>query len=400
MASAEHGARSAAQASSVQDARPVVSRRAPRGQGGAAPRAVSFAPPGSSPFVSEVKREVAEYFASRGLSDKANAAMIAKTVIMLALVVGPYALLISGVATGWAALVCCVVMGVGVAGVGFCVCHDAIHGAYSSRGWVGRSLGLMFDVLGASSTLWRLTHNQVHHTFTNLDGLDEDIVATPIVRFSPGTPRRGIHRWQQWFAWPLYSLGTLNWILAKDYRDFFRAKLGPYTNRRWTWTGLVGLLLGKAINCSWSIVLPLLLLDVTVGQFLLGFLAMHLTAGMILAVTFMMGHVVEGPDFPTPALDGSIGDAWLVHQVRTTADFARKNRLVTWYVGGLNYQIEHHLFPRVCSVHYPAISPIVEACARRHGIPYHDSPTLRAALASHWRHLKHLGRHDGLPSPA
>jgi linoleoyl-CoA desaturase len=361
-------------------------------------RGVTFGPPTASAFVSEVKREVGTYFSSRGLSDKATVGMVAKTVVMLALVFGSYGLLITGVATGWAGLAVCVVMGIGIAGTGFGVGHDALHGAYSSRPWVNRAVGSIFEVIGASVPLWKLTHNVIHHTFTNLHGLDEDINPSPILRFSREMPHRAVHRYQRWFCFPLYSLGTLNWIFLKDYRDFFRRKLGPYEDRRRSPRAFLSLALGKAFHYSWTIVLPLVLLDITVWQFLAGFLAMHLTAGLILGTIFQLGHVVEGPDFPTPTVDGSLEDAWVIHQMKTTADFAPRNRLLTWYAGGLNFQIEHHLFPRVCSVHYEAISPIVRECARRHGVPYHVQPTLRSALASHWRLVSRLSLPDAVPA--
>jgi linoleoyl-CoA desaturase len=89
-------------------------------------------------------------------------------------------------------------------------------------------------------------------------------------------------------------------------------------------------------------------------------------------------------------------DAWLVHEVKTTANFARSNPVLCWYVGGLNFQIEHHLFPRICSIHYPAISPIVEEVAKKYDIPYHHHPTLGQAVRSHLRMLKQLGQ----PAPA
>jgi linoleoyl-CoA desaturase len=359
--------------------------------------AVRFGPATQCPFAADVRREVGAYFEARGGNDKGDWRSWTRIVFALALVWVPYGLLLGGVIPlGWAALLACVVIGVGVAAVGFNVAHDSLHGSLSEKTWVNRVVGFMFDVMGASSWYWRLTHNRIHHTFTNLHGLDEDITVTPVVRMSPGTPLRPWHRFQTWFALPAYSLATINWIFAKDFGYLLRSRLGPYdpvAKPRGLW---LGVLVGKLAHLAWAVAIPWLVLEPTLLQFLAGFLAMHLTAGVILGVVFQLAHVVEETEFPQPDASGKIDEPWMAHQMRTTADFARGNRLLGWYIGGLNYQVEHHLFPQVNSIHYPAISPIVEACAKRHGLPFHDNPTFFRAVRSHWRTLSRLGR----PTPA
>jgi linoleoyl-CoA desaturase len=353
---------------------------------------VVFASRGAAEFVAEAKQRVAAYFAERGVSDKANAAMVVKTVLLLLLTFGSYGLILSGLVGPWAMLALAIAMGVGVAGIGFCVSHDALHGSYSRRPWVNRLLGYTFDVLGANSYMWKLTHNGIHHTWTNVPGVDEDLVVTPVLRLSPHEPHRWFHRFQTLFALPAYATATLFWAFAKDYKYFFAGKVGPYRGKRHPTRQWVGLFAWKAVTYAWTIVIPLLVLPVAWWQFLIGYLAMHLTAGLILGVVFMLAHVVEDVEYPAPDAAGHMQDTWFVHQLRTTADFARKNRLLTWYVGALNYQVEHHLFPKVCSVHYPQISPIVEQVASEHGMPYHASPTMWAAIRSHFRMLRRLGR--------
>jgi linoleoyl-CoA desaturase len=343
-------------------------------------------------FGPEVKRRVAEYFSSRGLSDKATPGMVLKTITLLALTFGSYGLILSGWFDLWQMLGFAVLMGVGVAGLGFAVAHDALHGAYSDRPWVNRMLGLVFDLLGANGYMWKITHNVIHHTYTNITGVDEDLSVSPLLRLSPESPRLGIHRFQHWYALAAYSTSTLFWVFAKDYKYFLAKDLGPYKNKKHP-AGEIAILIGtKIFYLLWAIVLPLLVLDVTWWQFLIGFLVMHLTAGAILGVIFQLAHVVEGPDFPLPDDNGAMDNAWMIHEMRTTANFGRDNKLLSWYVGGLNYQVEHHLFPRVCSVHYPAISPIVEEVARECGVPYYAQPTLSAAVRSHLRMLRTLGQ--------
>ena len=346
----------------------------------------------ATPFVAEVKERVAQHFRDRGISDKANVAMVLKTIVLLGFTFGCYTLVLAGGFGPWAMLGLCVLMGVGWAGIGFGIGHDAGHGAYSNRRWVNRLLGLTFEVLGANAYMWRLTHNGIHHTWTNVPGFDEDLIVSPLLRLSPHSERKWFHRFQTLFALPAYATATLFWVFVKDYKYFLAPRVGPYTGKRHPRYVWLGLALGKVVHFGWTIVLPLLILDVTWWQFLIGYLTVHLTAGVILGVVFMLAHVVEGVEFPAPTETGQMGDTWMVHQLRTTANFARKNRLLAWYVGGLNFQVEHHLFPHVCSVHYGQISPIVEDAARKHGLPYHDNPSIAGAIASHFRVLHRLGR--------
>jgi linoleoyl-CoA desaturase len=342
-------------------------------------------------FSVEVKEQVADYFRATGRSQKADWRMVLKTVVLLGTTVGAYALLLSNRFSAWEMLGLAVLMGVGMAGIGFSVAHDALHGAYSSSRLVNRLLGYTFDLIGANGYMWKITHNVIHHTYTNIDGVDEDLAVSPLLRLSPGAPWRAWHRWQHRYGLLTYGFATLNWVFAKDYQQFLKRDLGPYKDKKHPPSEVVHLIATKLFCYAYTIAVPLLVLRVTWWQFLIGFLALHLTAGLILGVVFQLAHVVHGPGFPVPDETGAMGSAWLVHEMETTADFAHGNRLLSWYIGGLNYQIEHHLFPQVCSIHYPALSPIVRAAAERNGVPYHYHPTLVAAIRSHLSMLEELG---------
>ena len=355
--------------------------------------AIKFANRKSS-FAAEVNERVERYFAERGLSDKANLAMVVKTVVLLGITFGSYAAILTNRVPAWGMLLLAVLMGVGMAGIGFAVSHDALHGAYTRRPRLGRLIGGTFDLLGANSYMWQITHNVIHHTYTNIQGVDEDLEVSPLIRLSPRSPWRPVHRMQHWMAFVLYSFSTLFWVWAKDYKYFLKRDLGPYRDKEHPRGEIALLVVTKAFYYGWSVVVPFLVVEVTWWQFLIGYLAMHLTAGIILGVVFQLAHVVEGPEHPVPDAHGQMDDAWLIHQMETTSNFATHNRLLSWYVGGLNHQIEHHLFPRVCSVHYPAIAPLVREAARTHGVPYHHQPTVWSAVRSHYRTLKQFGNPD------
>jgi linoleoyl-CoA desaturase len=353
---------------------------------------IRFAGRGAQAFVPEVKARVAAYFAETGLSQHANGAMFFKTVVLLTLTFGAYGLILSGWFSPWVMLGLAVLMGVGLAGIGFSVAHDALHGAYSANPYVNRVLGATFDLLGANGYMWKITHNVIHHTYTNITGVDEDLSVSPLIRLSPESPRYRFHRYQHLYGWLAYGLATLNWLFAKDFQQFMKRDIGPYKDKQHPRAEIAWLVGSKLFVYFWQIVLPLLVLDVAWWQFLIGFLAMHVTAGIILGVIFQLAHVVEGPEFPLPDEHGRMEHAWILHEMHTTANFAAGNKPLSWYIGGLNYQIEHHLFPQVCSIHYPRIAPLVREAAARHGVPYHDNPTLRAAIRSHYTMLRQLGQ--------
>lgn len=352
---------------------------------------VVFAPGAPAGFGEDVKRRVAEYFETRGISPKANFSMVLKTVILFTVTFGAYGLILSNQFTPWQMLGLAVLMGAGIAGIGFGVAHDALHGAYSDKPWVNKILGYSFDLAGANGYMWRITHNVIHHTYPNVHGLDEDLEVSPLLRLSPQAERKPFHRYQHLYALAAYSLTTLFWVFVKDYRYFRMKDLGPFRDKRHEGREIATLIVAKGVYYGWTIVVPLLVLDVAWWQFLIGFLAMHLTAGMILGIVFQLAHVVEETEHPVPEPDGTMESAWMVHQMETTSDFATSNRLLSWYVGGLNFQVEHHLFPKVCSVHYPAIHSIVRETAARHGVPHHRHETMREAVRSHLRTLRRLG---------
>lgn len=353
---------------------------------------VTFAAKDSARFADEMKRRVAEYFEQRNLSQHANFAMVFKTVLILAVTAGGIALIFTGWFTPWQMLGLCVVTGLGMAGIGFCIAHDALHGGYSASPRVNKILGLCFDLIGANGYMWQLTHNGIHHTYTNIHGIDEDLTVSPLLRLTPEAEHKFIHRFQHLYFVIAYSFSTLYWIFAKDYKYFLQKDLGPYKNKKHPKSEIASMLFMKLFYYGWAIALPLAVLPVTWWQFAIGFCTMHLTAGVVLGVVFQLAHVVEGPDHPMPDGEGMMESAWFIHQMQTTANFATHNPFVNWYVGGLNFQIEHHLFPKICSVHYPAISPIVKEVAEKHGVPYHVNRTFFGAVASHYRMLKHLGK--------
>ena len=343
-------------------------------------------------FHAAVRSGVNDYFSEKGIGKNANAEMVFKTVLFMTMFIGLYALIISGQFGIGAMYFMAILLGMTHAFIGFNISHDAIHGSYSSNSKVNRILSYTFNMIGANAYMWDITHNKVHHTYTNIPGHDEDLEVAPgLICLSPSEKPKPMMRFQHIYAFFLYSLTSLSWVLRKDFKKFFQKKIGETDTSSHKPIEYFNLFFFKALYYIMFIVLPLIVLDITWWQFIIGFLSMHLAEGVVLGLIFQLAHVVEGVDFPEPTDEGKIEEAWAVHQMQTTANFARKNVLARFFCGGLNFQIEHHLFPNICHVHYPAISEIVKTTALQHNVPYHENETFFGALQSHYRALKHFG---------
>ncbi|MBL6444877.1 acyl-CoA desaturase [Fulvivirga sp. 29W222] len=345
-----------------------------------------------SGFYAEVKQEVENYFKTNNISKNANGAMVFKTIFFLGGLVALYLMILLGGFGAPMMLFLAILLGMVQAFIGFNVCHDAIHGSYSSSGKVNNILSLTFNLIGANAYVWKVTHNQVHHTFTNIPGHDEDLdVAPGLVRLSPLEDHKAIMKYQHLYAFFLYGFASLSWVFRKDYVKFFQKKIGHTDNSNHPKIEYFNLFFFKAVYYTLFIVLPLVVLDITWWQFIIGFFAMHLAEGFVLGLVFQLAHVVEGTEFPEPDTDGKVDESWAVHQMQTTANFSTKSSIATFLCGGLNFQVEHHLFANICHIHYPEISKIVSRIAQKHGVPYHVNPTFLGALASHYKTLKRFG---------
>jgi linoleoyl-CoA desaturase len=360
---------------------------------------VRFAPKGKDSFYDAVVAKVNAYFEVNQISPYANKAMWIKTVVMLLLYFVPYVLMVTGMGAGspWIFFGLWFVMGIGMSGIGTSVMHDANHGTYSPNKKVNNFISYILEVIGGYTVNWRIQHNVLHHTYTNVSGLDEDIDTMGLIRLSPSQPRLWYHRYQHLYAWFFYMIMTLFWMTAKDYLQIVRYKKADLLVKQQVSLrqALVRITLYKMFYYSYIMVLPILFSGMPWYFVVLGFLLMHFTAGLFLSCIFQPSHIVEASPFlePEHTDDGKrMADTWAVHEVVNTTDFAPNNRPLSWFVGGLNYQIEHHLFTNICHVHYRKLAPIVQSTAAAFGIPYNVQPTFRKALLEHTKMLKKLGR--------
>ncbi len=340
-----------------------------------------YAPPGA--FWTAVRAGAERHLAGR--VRVADGAQWRKAALILSWFLGSYAVLLTSSGLPMR-VIAAVSMGAAAAGIGFNIFHDATHGAFFVRPgrnlWLARAAAAL---LGADRHFWQAKHHVLHHSFANIWQWDDDLETRGWLRMTRHQPWRPRHRHQHVYAVALYGLNSLEWFFIKDFVQYRRCAVNPYqpvaplspAQRLEFW-------LTKAVYLGVMVVPPFLVMPPAHAA--IAFIAFHATLGVILTFVFQLAHLTDvvrsGAMLP--------GDDWAQHQMRTTANFATRNRLACWYMGGLNYQIEHHLFPQVSHCHYSALAGIVREAALRHGMPYHHLGGFRDALRSHFGYLRTL----------
>jgi linoleoyl-CoA desaturase len=338
----------------------------------------------------ELKKRVQAYFDEKGIDATGTPGLFTKAILMILALIAVYIHIVFFTPIWWLALLECVVMGGLVAAIGFNVMHDGSHGSFSTNKWLNKIAASSISLLGANRFMWRMKHVMIHHTFTNVDGVDDDIEVGGLMRMAPTQKKYGLHKFQHIYFWALYMLLYVFWIFFTDYKKYFSQKIGSVPLKKMELKDHIEFWVVKVYHAAVFVVMPIALLGWV--KWLVGFLVMTMFAGFVLSIVFQLAHTVEHTDFPVVDDENKLPDEFAAHQIKTTANFATKNKLISWLVGGLNFQIEHHLFPKISHVHYPAISEIVKnVCAEFH-LQYIEYPTMRRAVLAHVHFLRDMGR--------
>ena len=344
-------------------------------------------------FQAELRRRADEYFQSTGRRKRGGWRMHLKMSIFLACFAASYVLLVFVAQDLWQGLALVIMLSLSTAAIGFNLGHDGGHKAYSTRGWVNRLMAWTMDLIGSSSGRWRWKHSVIHHRYVNITGYDGDIEIGLLGRFSPHQPRRWWHRWQHLYIWVFYGLLAIEMQVYDDFRYVVTGRVGQNRVPRPRGREIPILILGKLVFFTWALVIPMLLHPVWVV--LLFYAVGAVLLGVVLALVFVIPHLVAEARFPLPEEDtGRMADPWAVHQAMVTVNFALNHRILTWLLGGLNYHKEHHLFPLISHVNYPGLAKIVEDSCRQFGLPYESYRSFSAGVAAHYRWLKRMGRGD------
>jgi linoleoyl-CoA desaturase len=348
----------------------------------------------SQEFIQTLNRRVNQYFKDNKIAKTGNWKLYFKSIIMFTLLIAPFVLILSLNISDWFKLLLAVINGVGMAGVGMNVMHDGNHGSYSKNPLVNKLMGGSIYILAGNVFNWKIQHNVLHHTYTNIKDHDEDLEAGIVLRFSKHTKWQPYHRFQHFYSIFLYGLLTLKWAFFTDFIQLTRYQKRnlTYVNSKSHSTQWIGLIISKIFYFSIWIMVPILVFNISWWKVMIGFFVMHYTAGLILSLVFQLAHVIGEADMPLPEKkSGNMKNSWAVHQLKTTVNFSTKNRIVNWFTGGLNHQIEHHIFPHISHIHYTKISEIVKKTAREFNLPYNEYKTTRSAIFSHFKFLKQMG---------
>jgi len=342
-------------------------------------------------FYAALKNSVDQYFASRAIKKTGNWKLYLKSGVLIPAAITIYISLLFFNVTPVLGIFLCCVLGLILASIGFNVMHDACHGSYSSHGWINDVMSLSLNALGGNAFIWKFKHNVIHHTYTNVDGVDDDIAKSPLMRQCSTQKWVPAHRFQHVYVILIYAISSFAWVALMDFNKYFKKKVFTTELQKMSAREHAIFWMSKVFYVLFYVLIPVFFVGWKFWA--VGFACMHLTMGLTLALVFQLAHVVEHAEFEHVGQGEviKIEDEWAVYQVKTTANFAPKNKIVSWFVGGLNFQVEHHLFPRVSHVHYPAISKIVKQTCNEFNISYNEFPTMRQAIFSHFKMMKQLG---------
>jgi linoleoyl-CoA desaturase len=345
---------------------------------------------------SDLKKRVNQYFSENEIKQTGNASLYLKAFLLTGLFAFLYVHLLVFQPVWYFAIPQCILLGCLVAAVGFNVMHDGSHGSFSAHKWQNKIAGYSISMLGASHFMWNIKHNMVHHSFTNVDGVDDDIEIGFMMRFAPTQKRYMIHRFQYIYFALLYMFMYVFWVFYSDYVKYFSGKIGAMPLKKMKLKEHVMFWVVKIYHALIFVVLPIMLVGFL--PWLLGFFVASFVAGFILSIVFQLAHTVEDAAFPVADTEHhKLPDEFAAHQIKTTANFATGNKMVSWLLGGLNFQVEHHLFPKISHIHYPEISKIVKSVCAEHGLHYIEYPTMRKAVLAHVRFLKEMGHKMTVP---
>jgi linoleoyl-CoA desaturase len=342
-------------------------------------------------FYTELKRNVDKYFSDNKVKKTGNWKLYIKAASLVPAAITLYILLLTIDFPLLPGIILSALLGFVLSSIGFNIMHDACHGSYSSKKWLNETLGLTLNALGGNAFIWKFKHNIIHHTYTNVDGIDDDIAKSPIMRQCTTQKWVPLHRIQHIYVVLVYAISSFAWVFIMDFTKYFKRRIFRTELQKMNNHEHMMFWLSKVLYVVFYVALPVF----AVGwqAWAIGFACMHVSMGLTLALVFQLAHVVEHAEFEVVEQDDKIIESeWAIHQLKTTANFAPRNKIISWFVGGLNYQVEHHLFPRISHIHYPRISKIVASTCSKYHLPYNVYTTMTGAVASHFRMMKNLGK--------
>ena len=271
------------------------------------------------------------------------------------------------------------------------IAHDANHSAISSKPRINKLFSYAFDICGVSSFNWRAMHNRGHHHCINVHGEDIALAKGGTIRMSTKEPKQDKHKYQHIYVWFLYSLYTLDYVFVRDFKYIFSKNISAMKNVRSSKVDIFTIFTSKIFYLGYMIVIPSIFLDFSVWLILAAFVITHLITGLIMLLTFQTSHIVHDTTYSESKDEHR---NFFEHVFATTSDYGLKNRLFTWYVGGLNLHVIHNFAPGICHINYPALTHIVQSTADEFNVNYRQNRSLVQVVVSHYKLLKGLGKEN------
>ncbi|MCA5006845.1 fatty acid desaturase family protein [Sphingobacterium bovistauri] len=340
-------------------------------------------------FSKSLKLKINQYFQQNLIKRTGNRKLILKAIVLLLSLILNYSILVFLQPHWIISVILCLILGVNFAAIGFNIMHDAGHNSFSENKKINTILSYSLNLLGGNIYLWKLKHNIAHHTFTNIDGEDHDI-EIKFMRIHHDQPLKKHHKYQSIYFIFLYSISYLAWIFYQDYEKYFRKRLSK-TSEKFTLplNEKIIFWLSKFIHFQIFIIIPVIMVGFV--PTLIGLLVSSIICGICLATVFQLAHVVDETEFKTLE-NYKVEEEWMIHQLQSTANFATKSNVLTWLLGGLNFQVEHHLFPKISHVHYPEINKILKSECLAYNVKYNEYSTFIAAFKSHVTVVKNMSK--------
>ncbi len=358
-----------------------------------APKTIAFSNHGNE-FFAELRRRVDGYFQSKSMSKNGNYKLWWKTAFALLFTPALLVLAYWGNLPFWAVVIVFALVGVMHAFTGFNVMHDACHGSFSSKPWVNKLFSHSLEMLGSHAPIWKFKHNVLHHTWTNIDGLDDDIAKSPFLRHCESQALKPMHKFQHVYMFGLYAISTIWWLFGNDTIKYFKREVNLQPLPKFTVYEHFTFWVSKIIYLLIYLVYPATLFGW--GSAFLLFFVLHASLGILLSLVFQMAHAVDGIHFENVEVYDrpveKIPNEWAIHQIMTTSNFATRSWLATWFMGGLNFQVEHHLFPNISHVHYPEVNKILKGLCNEFNVKYNEVPTFWQSIQSHIRWMRKMGQ--------
>ncbi len=346
---------------------------------------------GHQEFFRRLKSKVDDYFRTTGLSRAGGLSLMVKSCIQFLTSVAIYLVLVLVQPGTFIAVVLAILLGLHLAMLGFNIMHEGGHQSFSRFGWLNAVAAYFLNLLGGNTYFWKIKHNINHHTYTNIHGSDSDINVEPFMRLHPSQPLRKAHRFQHVYWFFLYGISYIAWIFYEDFVKYFSRRIAQHTEpRAFAVREHLIFWLTKIVYVVVFLAIPIYLTGWVYA--LVGYLIVTFTCGLFISIVFQLAHVVESTHFPVISqTNAHIESDWALHQLQTTSNFGTHSRLLFWMLGGLNFQIEHHLFPRISHIHYPEISKLVRETCSEFDVTYREYGSMWSAFLSHLLFLRQAG---------